>query len=61
MPTPTTYFNAREHQVCFVARMVEAKYTRGVANHAEFMDRLVGYQRMRDIVGRATIKEGYGV
>ena len=35
------------------------KYVRGVANHAEFMDKLVGYQRMREIIGRATIKEGY--
>jgi len=24
------------------------------------MDKLVGYQRIRDITGRATIKEGYG-
>jgi len=32
----------------------------GVASHAEMMDKLVGYQRMKDIIARATIKEGYG-
>jgi acyl CoA:acetate/3-ketoacid CoA transferase alpha subunit len=36
------------------------KYVRGVESHAEFMDKLVGYQRMKDITSRATIKEGYG-
>jgi acyl CoA:acetate/3-ketoacid CoA transferase alpha subunit len=36
------------------------KYVHGVANHAEFMDKLVGYQRIKDITSRATIKEGYG-
>jgi acyl CoA:acetate/3-ketoacid CoA transferase alpha subunit len=36
------------------------KYVHGVANHTEFMDKLVGYQRTRDITARATIKEGYG-
>jgi len=25
------------------------------------MDKLVGYQRIREIISRATIKEGYGV
>ena len=36
------------------------KYIRGVGSHAEMMDKLVGYQRIREITGRATIKEGYG-
>jgi acyl CoA:acetate/3-ketoacid CoA transferase alpha subunit len=35
------------------------KYVHGVASHAEMMDKLVGYQRIREITGRATIKEGY--
>jgi hypothetical protein len=42
----------------FIPQYLE-KYVRGVANHAEFMDKLVGYQRVREIIGRATIKEGY--
>jgi hypothetical protein len=29
-------------------------------SHAEMMDKLVGYQRIKEITGRATIKEGYG-
>jgi hypothetical protein len=36
------------------------KYVHGVASHAEMMDKLVGYQRIREITSRATIKEGYG-
>jgi len=32
-----------------------------VGSHAEMMDKLVGYQRIKEITGRATIKEGYGV
>jgi len=32
----------------------------GAAGHAEMMDQLVGYQRIREITSRATIKEGYG-
>ena len=36
------------------------KYVYGVSSHAEMMDKLVGYQRLRDIQARATIKEGYG-
>ena len=52
MSTPATYFNEREHQICLVARMV--------GSHAEMMDKLVGYQRIKEITGRATIKEGYG-
>jgi len=35
------------------------KYVYSVASHAEMMDKLVGYQRMREITARATIKEGY--
>jgi hypothetical protein len=31
-----------------------------VGSHAEMMDKLVGYQRIKEITGRATIKEGYG-
>ncbi len=42
----------------FIPQYID-KYIRSVANHAEFMDKLVGYQRMREIIGRATIKEGY--
>jgi hypothetical protein len=37
------------------------KYVYGVASHTEMMDKLVGYQRIREITGRATIKEGYSV
>ncbi len=36
------------------------KYVTSVGSHAEMMDKLVGYQRMREISARATIKEGYG-
>jgi hypothetical protein len=36
------------------------KYVHGVAGHSELMDKLVGYQRVREITSRATIKEGYG-
>jgi acyl CoA:acetate/3-ketoacid CoA transferase alpha subunit len=36
------------------------KYVRSVGSHAEMMDKLVGYQRIREITSRATIKEGYG-
>jgi hypothetical protein len=36
------------------------KYVHGVASHTEMMDKLVGYQRIREITSRATIKEGYG-
>ena len=35
------------------------KYVTSVGSHAEMMDKLVGYQRMREISARATIKEGY--
>ena len=37
------------------------KYVYGVASHAEMMDKVVGYERIREITGRATIKEGYSV
>ncbi len=37
------------------------KWDDGAASHAEMMDKLVGYQRIREIMSRATIKEGYGV
>jgi glutaconate CoA-transferase, subunit A len=37
------------------------KWVYGAASHAEMMDKLVGYQRIREITSRATIKEGYGV
>ncbi|MEO8458091.1 MAG: CoA-transferase [Chloroflexota bacterium] len=43
----------------FIPQYID-KYIRGVASHAEMMDKLVGFQRMREIVARATIKEGYG-
>jgi len=36
------------------------KYVTSVGSHAEMMDKLVGYQRMREIAARASIKEGYG-
>ena len=36
------------------------KYVTSVNSHAEMMDKLVGYQRIKEITGRATIKEGYG-
>lgn len=36
------------------------KYVTSVGSHAEMMDKLVGYQRIKEITGRATIKEGYG-
>jgi|FLYL01.1.fsa_nt_gi acyl CoA:acetate/3-ketoacid CoA transferase alpha subunit len=36
------------------------KYVYSVGSHAEMMDKLVGYQRIREITARATIKEGYG-
>lgn len=32
-----------------------------VSSHAEMMDKRVGYEKIREITGRATIKEGYGV
>ena len=30
-----------------------------VPSHAEMMDKLVGYQRIKEMMARATIKEGY--
>jgi acyl CoA:acetate/3-ketoacid CoA transferase alpha subunit len=42
----------------FIDQYLE-KYVYGVASQAEMMDKLVGYQRLRDINARATIKEGY--
>ena len=44
----------------FIDQYLE-KYVNSVGSHAEMMDKLVGYQRMREIAARATIKEGYGV
>jgi len=44
----------------FIEQYLE-KYVRSVGSHAEMMDKLVGYQRIREMTGRATIKEGYGV
>jgi glutaconate CoA-transferase subunit A len=35
------------------------KWVYGVSSHAEMLDKLVGAHRLREIVGRATIKEGY--
>ena len=35
------------------------KYVYGVGSHAEMLDKLVGYQRLKDLQARATIKEGY--
>jgi hypothetical protein len=44
----------------FIPQYLE-KWVYGAASHAEMMDKLVGYQRIREITSRATIKEGYGV
>ncbi len=35
------------------------KWVYGVSSHAEMLDKLVGANRLKEIVGRATIKEGY--
>ncbi len=35
------------------------KYIYGVSSQAEMLDKLVGASRLKDIQGRATIKEGY--
>jgi acyl CoA:acetate/3-ketoacid CoA transferase alpha subunit len=35
------------------------KYVYGVSSQAEMLDKLVGASRLKDIQGRATIKEGY--
>ena len=43
----------------FIAQYLE-KYVYGVGSHAEMLDKLVGYQRLKDLQARATIKEGYG-
>ncbi len=43
----------------FIDQYLE-KYVYSVASHTEMMDKLVGYQRMREMTARATIKEGYG-
>jgi hypothetical protein len=43
----------------FIDQYLE-KYVRSVGSHAEMMDKLVGYQRIREMTGRAVIKEGYG-
>jgi hypothetical protein len=42
----------------FIDQYLE-KYVNSVGSHAEMMDKLVGYQRIREMTGRATIKEGY--
>jgi hypothetical protein len=42
----------------FIDQYLE-KYVLSVGSHAEMMDKLVGYQRIREMTGRATIKEGY--
>jgi hypothetical protein len=44
----------------FIPQYLE-KWVHGAGSHAEMMDKLVGYQRIREITGRAVIKEGYGV
>jgi acyl CoA:acetate/3-ketoacid CoA transferase alpha subunit len=36
-------------------------WVRGVASHSEMLDKLVGAEKLKEISGRATIKEGYGV
>jgi len=36
------------------------KWVYVAASHAEMMDKLVGYQRIREITARATIEKGYG-
>jgi acyl CoA:acetate/3-ketoacid CoA transferase alpha subunit len=43
----------------FIDQYLE-KYVRGVGSHSEMMDKLVGYQRIREMTSHATIKEGYG-
>jgi acyl CoA:acetate/3-ketoacid CoA transferase alpha subunit len=35
------------------------KWVYGVSSHADMLDKLVGANRLKEIVGRATIKEGY--
>ncbi|MEX0800459.1 MAG: CoA-transferase [Dehalococcoidia bacterium] len=35
------------------------KWVYGVASHQEMLDKLVGAHKLKEIVGRATIKEGY--
>jgi acyl CoA:acetate/3-ketoacid CoA transferase alpha subunit len=35
------------------------KWVYGVSSHAEMLDKLVGANKLKEIVGRATIKEGY--
>ncbi len=63
MSEKASYFNEREHQICLVGRMVEDARTYwvagGVSSQAEMLDKLVGANRLKDIQGRATIKEGY--
>ncbi|MFI5340311.1 MAG: CoA transferase subunit A [Candidatus Methylomirabilales bacterium] len=36
-----------------------AEYVYGVEDHAEFLDRKVGWRRLQEMVRRATIREGY--
>ncbi len=36
-----------------------AEYVYGVQDHAEFLDRKVGWRKLQDLVRRATIREGY--
>ncbi|MDO8612893.1 MAG: hypothetical protein Q7R32_08725 [Dehalococcoidia bacterium] len=38
----------------------KASYFNGVSSHQEMLDKLVGSHKLKEIVGRATIKEGYG-
>lgn len=35
------------------------EYVYGVQDHAEFLDKKVGWRRLRELMGRATIREGY--
>ena len=35
------------------------KWVYGVSSHQEMLDKLVGAHKLKEIVGRATIKEGY--
>ncbi len=42
----------------FIDKYLE-KWVYGVGSHAEMMDKLVGYAKIKEISARATIKEGY--
>jgi acyl CoA:acetate/3-ketoacid CoA transferase alpha subunit len=43
----------------FIDKYLE-QWVYSVGSHQEMMDKLVGYAKIKEITGRATIKEGYG-